>query len=78
MFKVMSRNRLVGIWFATLAVVIVSTVAAGVNMTASTIAFLLTLSVVPPAILLVLWRAAPPQTVAEILHTANSPDEGRS
>ena len=78
MLKEISRNRLVGLWFAAVAVVIASVVAMGVNVGVSTTALLLTLSLVPPGIILVLWRGAPSPTVAEILHTANSPTEGRS
>ena len=37
----------------------------------------LTLSLVPPGIVLVLWRGAPPTTVREILSAPNTPKEGR-
>jgi hypothetical protein len=73
-----TRNRLVGLWFAAVAVVIASVVALGVNVGVSTTALLLTLSLVPPGIVLGLWRGGPPQTVAEILYTANKGTEGRS
>jgi len=78
MLKDITRNRLVGFWFAAVAVVIALVVAMGVSVGVSTTALLLTLSLVPPGIILVLWRAAPSPTVAEILHAANSPKEGRS
>ena len=78
MLKAMSRNRLVGIWFAAVAVIIASVVAMGVNVGVSTTALLLALSLVPPAIILILWRDAPPQTVGEILHDANTSTRGRS
>jgi multisubunit Na+/H+ antiporter MnhG subunit len=78
MLKDISRNRIVGLWFTAVAVIIAFVVAMGVNVAVSTTAFLLTLSLVPPAIMLLLWRAAPPPTVAEILHAASSPKEGRS
>lgn len=78
MLRQITRNRLVGFWLAVVAVIIVSIVAMGVNVGVSTTALLLTLSLVPPAIILVLWRDAPPQTVGEILHEANTSKGGRS
>lgn len=78
MLKDITRNRLVGGWFATVAVIIASVIAMGVNVGVSTTALLLTLSVVPPGIILALWRGAPPPTVGEILYAANTRKEGRS
>jgi hypothetical protein len=77
MLKGITRNGLVACWFAAVAVVIGSLVAMGVNIGVSTSAILLTLSVVPPVIILALWRKAPP-TVGEILYAANTRPEGRS
>jgi hypothetical protein len=78
MLKDITRNRLVGFWFAAVVVIIASVVAMGVSVAVSTTAILLTLSLVPPGIMLVLWRGAPPPTVAEVLYAANTPKEGRS
>jgi Na+/phosphate symporter len=78
MLRQITRNRLVGLWFAVVAVLIASVVVMGVNVGVSTTALLLTLSLVPPAIILVLWRDAPPQTVGEILYETNRPKGGRS
>ena len=78
MLKNITRNRLVGLWFAAVAVVIASVVAMGVNVAVSTTALLLALSLVPPGIMLVLWRGAPPPTVGELLYAANTPKGGRS
>jgi CBS-domain-containing membrane protein len=78
MLKDITRNRLVGGWFATVAVIIASVIAMGVNVSLSTTALLLTLSLVPPGIILALWRGAPPTTVGEVLYAANTPKEGRS
>ena len=78
MLKDITRNRLVGLWFAAVAVIIASVVAMGVNVGVSTTALLLTLSLVPPGIMLVLWRGATPPTIGEILYSANTPREGRS
>ena len=78
MLNGITRNRLVGFWFAAVAVIIAIVVTMGLNVGVSTTALLLTLSLVPPGILLVLWRGAPSPTVAEILHAANSPKGSRS
>ena len=78
MLKHITRNRLAGFWFAAVAVITASVVAMGVNVGVSTTALLLTLSLAPPGIMLVLWRGAPPPTVGEILYAANTPKEGRS
>ena len=62
MLKEISRTRLVGFWFAVVAFLITSAVATGVNIDVSTTAFLLTICLVPPAIMLLVWRGAPPPT----------------
>jgi hypothetical protein len=71
MLKDITRNRLVGFWFAAVAVIIASAVAMGVNVGVGTSALLLTLSLVPPGIILALWHGAPPPTVGEILYAVN-------
>ena len=78
MLKEISRTRLVGFWFVAVAVIITSVVAMGVNVAVSTTALLVTLSLVPPGIMWVLWRGAPPPTRGEILYAANTLKEGRS
>ena len=77
MLKDITRNRLVGFWFAAVAVIIASVIAMGVNVGVSTAALLLSLSIVPPGIILALWRGAPPSTVGEILYATNNRTEGR-
>ena len=78
MLKGLSRNRLVGFWFAAVAVIIASVVAMGVDVAASTTVLLLAMSLVPPAIMWLVWRGAPPPTAREILYSANTPKENRS
>ena len=68
MVKNMTRSRVIQVWFAAVALIVVSAVALGVSMTAATGAMLLALSVVPPAIVLVLWPRAQPLTASEVLH----------
>jgi hypothetical protein len=76
MLKDITRNRLVAFWFTAVAVIIASVIATGVNVGVSTAALLLSLSIVPPGILLALWRDAPP-TVAEILYATNTRTDRR-
>jgi hypothetical protein len=78
MLKEISRNRLVGFWFAAVAIIMASVLAMGVNVAVSTSVLLLTMSLVPPAIMWLVWRGAPQPTVGEILYSANTPKEGRS
>ena len=78
MLKEISRTRLVGFWFAAVAVIIAWVVVTGVNIAIGTAAFLLTLCLVLPAIMLIVWRGAPPPTVAELLYSVNKEKEGRS
>ena len=78
MLNDITRNRLVGLWFVAVAIVIASVISMGVNVGVSTTGLLLTLSLVPPGIIFVLWRGAEPPTVGEILYAANTRREGRS
>jgi hypothetical protein len=46
----------------------------GVSMTFGLSALWLAACVVPPAVILMVWRGAPPPTMAEILHTVERRD----
>lgn len=71
MLNAMSRTWLVGgIWFATLAGVLASSVAMDARL--STSACLLVVGVAPALVVLLLGRQS--LTVAEILHTVNEQD----
>ena len=78
MLKGITRNRLVGFWFATVAVIIASVIATGVHVGLSTTALLLILSLVPPGIILALWGGAPPPTIGEVLYATNTRTDSRS
>ena len=78
MLEGISRTRLVGLWFAAIAVIIAGVVAMGMNVAISTAALLLTMCLVPPAIMLLVFRGAPPPTVGELLYSVNNQKEGRS
>lgn len=72
MLKGISRTRLITLWFAIVAVAVAVAVVAGANIGVPTTAFLLALCLVPPAVMLLVWRGAPPPTIGEILYTANN------
>jgi hypothetical protein len=77
MWKSISRTRLVGGWLAAIAVLTASGVVMGLNITLSSGMLLLGTCLVPPVILLLVWRGAPPLTVAELLHSVDTAKEGR-
>jgi hypothetical protein len=70
MLNSLTRMRVIQLWFVAVAIAIVGGVAFGVAVTASTAVLLVAGSLVPPAILLVMWRDAPPPTAAEVIHAA--------
>ena len=66
----MTRSRLIQVWFAAVALVVVAAVALGAAVTIGTGAMLLALCLVPPAFILMLWPGVQTPTIAEILHDA--------
>jgi len=66
----MTRSRLIQIWFTAVALVIVAGIALGASISMGTFAMLLALCLVPPAIILKLWPATQPQTIAEVIRDA--------
>ena len=76
MLKTLSRTRVVGLWFVAVAVIIGGLVATGVNIAVSTAALLLTMCLVPPAIVWLVWPGAPSPTVGDMLHSGNRQKEG--
>jgi len=73
MLKNVTRTGLVGgVWFATLAVIVGSSVAMGATL--STSALLLAMGVLPAIIMMLLKAGAPSPTVAEILHSVDAKD----
>jgi len=64
----MTRSRLIQVWFAAVALVVVAGVALGAAVTVGTGTMLFALSLVPPAIVLLLWPGVQPLTAAEVLH----------
>jgi hypothetical protein len=70
MLKDITRARLIQIWFAAVALVVVGGLVYGASVTVSTAAVLAAVCLVPPAIVLMLWPGIQPPTIAEVLHDA--------
>jgi hypothetical protein len=78
MLKNISRGRAVGLWLAAVAILITALVTFDPNAAINFAPLLLTLALAPPAVMLLVWRGAPPPTVAELLHSVNADKRGRS
>jgi len=68
MLKDVTRSRLIQIWFAAVALVVVAGIALGVSVTGGTGAMLLALSLVPAFLILMLWPGRLAPTIAEVLY----------
>ena len=68
MSRFIDRRTAFGAWFAVLMAILGCEAVWGVSTTIGTGPFLLAACLVPPAIVLMIWRRTPPQTVAEALH----------
>jgi hypothetical protein len=68
MLSNMTRSRVIQVWFAAVALVVVAGVAFGAAVTVGTGAMLFALSLIPPAIVLLLWPGVQPLTAAEVLY----------
>jgi hypothetical protein len=78
MLKNISRARVVGLWLAAVAVLTAALVTFDPHAAIDLAPLLLTLALGPPAVTLLVWRGAPPPTVAELLHSVNADKRGRS
>jgi hypothetical protein len=75
MLKSVSRVGLIGAWFAVVSVMMAGSVAAGAAVTLNMGELWLAACLVPPAVMLFVWRGAPPLTVAELLYSVNRPSK---
>jgi hypothetical protein len=73
LLKDVSRLRLVGAWCAVVLVIGACGVVLGMPITVGYAALLLVICVVPPVIMLLVWGGTPPQTVAELLYSVDTP-----
>jgi hypothetical protein len=74
MFTSTTRRSLIGIWVAILVAAAVAASLSGVSITVGMTELWLAACLVPPAVLLMVWRGAPPPTIAEVLHTVDPRD----
>jgi hypothetical protein len=73
MLNNISRARLVGSWLAAIVVLFAFSVVGGAAMTIGAGELWLVACLMPPAVMLLVWPAAPPVTVAELLYAVNKP-----
>jgi hypothetical protein len=73
MLKNLSRGQMAGLWCAAIVAIGAASVAAGASTTSGAVELWLAACLVPPAVMLLVWRGAPPVTVAELLHDVNQP-----
>jgi len=75
MLNNISRLQLVGAWCALVLVIAACSVVAGAGLTLGNGGLFLVVCLAPPAVMLLVWRGAPPATVAELLHSVNRPSK---
>ena len=72
MLKSMTRSKLIQVWFAAVALVVVASLAFGASLTLSSGALLLALVLVPPGVVLMLWPGPQPATAADVLYGSSA------
>jgi hypothetical protein len=68
----MSRPQFVGAWCAAAVVLGACAIVFGADLTIGNAGWWLATCLVPPAILLLIWRGPPPLTVAEVLRAVDT------
>jgi hypothetical protein len=74
MFRSLTRSTVIGLWLAALVVLAAVGVFSGVALTLDNGALWLVACLAPPSVMLMVWRGAPPPTVAEILYAVDKRD----
>ena len=74
MLRSINRRTVIGVWLAVLLAAAGAGALSGVSITIGISALWLVACVVPPAVMLMVWRGAPPPTVAEILQAVDRRD----
>ena len=67
----LNRRAVIGVWFGVLAAVAGAGALSGGSITFGTGALWLFACVAPPAVILMVWRGAPPPTVARTPYTVD-------
>jgi hypothetical protein len=71
MFRSTNRRVTIGVWFGLLVAVAGVGLLSGVPFTMRSGAFWFFVCSVPPAVMLMVWRGAPPPTVAEVIYAVD-------
>ena len=74
MFGSINRRTVISVWLVVLVAAAGVAALSGVSITFSISALWFVACVVPPVVMLMVWRGAPPPTVAEILHAVDRRD----
>jgi len=67
-----TRSKAIQIWFAAVSLVVVAAIALGAAVTMGTAALLLTMGLIPPAVVWMLWPSDDAPTLAETIHDAKA------
>ena len=67
MFSNLTRTTVIQVWFTAVALVVVAAMAFGAEVKVGTGGMLLTLSLVPPLIVFLLWPAAQSLTAGDVI-----------
>jgi hypothetical protein len=68
MLQRLTRGKLIAVWFIVVAAVWALVVLLGVSVSTSTAMLLIVGSIVPPVVLMALWRGEAQPTMAELMH----------
>ena len=74
MLKHMTRANVIQVWFAAIALMVVAAVALGARVTIGTGGMLLTLSLVPPLLVFLLWPEPQSLTAGDVLRGTDRRD----
>jgi hypothetical protein len=74
MFRSLNRRTIVAAWVGVLLAVAGAAALSGVSITPGNSALWFAVCVVPPVVMLMVWRGAPPATMQEILYAVDRRD----
>jgi hypothetical protein len=74
MLRSLNRRTIVAAWAGVLLAVAGAAALSGVSITPGNSALWFAVCVVPPVVMLMVWRGAPPPTMQEILYAADRRD----
>jgi hypothetical protein len=79
MLRNISRGQVAGLWIGAVILLGACATLVGAAVTVSNVELLMATGLVPPAVMWLVWRGAPPLTVAEVLHSVDrTSPKGRS